>query len=345
MEDGLAMRGLAKAAQARKRATQLMYYALDFSPRYALLQMRCTIDSQRAIRNGWVGFTREVHARKDIWVQHFLRREFSDLIDDWKKREESDPNLPLNWSQTAPIWILWLQGKHAIPPHVAAKVRTVRQHAGRHPVQVVDRADLRHLVNIPDDIYKKYDSGIISHAFFSDIARIWLLTQHGGLWLDSSVVLVSEIPEEVWLSPYWTAKEIDPRFPLEPVCVDICHWQGYMLASQPQGLLVSFIREFLLQYLRRYNRPIDYLLLNHVAKVARECLPAISKQYEDIPPNNQLCELLGPELEKGTPSSKDLRSLYLESNTFFYKLSNHVKYPLKSPSGTPTLAADVLSAP
>lgn len=72
-----------------RRLEMIRYYARSISPVYAALQVRCTIDSQWAIRTG-APFHRSVYARKDQWVQRFLRSEFAPLIERWAGGQTSD---------------------------------------------------------------------------------------------------------------------------------------------------------------------------------------------------------------------------------------------------------------
>ena len=47
--------------------------------------------------------------------------------------------------------------------------------------------NIKDYINLPDHIMKKYFEGKISRTHFSDILRVAILAQYGGLWLDSTV--------------------------------------------------------------------------------------------------------------------------------------------------------------
>lgn len=47
-------------------------------------------------------------------------------------------------------------------------------------------------VNMPDYIIRKQQSGEIDLTHFSDILRMMLLAQHGGIWMDSTLLIPSK---------------------------------------------------------------------------------------------------------------------------------------------------------
>lgn len=324
-----------------RRMEMLHYYAKAISPRYAALQALCTFDSQRAIRTGQP-FCRSVYARKDQWVQKFLRREFAPLIERWANMVGTSRH-ELFHDAHGPIWVLWLQGEERLPELARACIARMRSFSAGHPVCVVDRASLRDLVEIPPSFYERFDKGQISAAAFSDISRVWLLARYGGVWLDSSVLMTQPLPSAVWESRSWSGKGLEPSR-LEPVCIDITEWQGYFWRSGPGDQLVPFIREFFEEYLDRYERFVDYLLLNHVAKIGRELIPSIAREHATVPLNNPLCQVLGGAMENGIANSQDLRARFVDGDSFLYKLSNRAFYPNRDPQGRSTLAAELLGS-
>lgn len=319
-----------------RRLGMIGYYAREISPAYAALQVACTIDSQRALRTK-SSFYRPIYAAKDRWVQKFLRREFSPLVRRWANGSPGGGTRVIEGPE--PIWVLWLQGEANAPAVARKRISQMRKFANGHPVRVVDLTMLRELVDIPDSYYDKFERGLITPAGFSDIARVWLLSTYGGLWLDSSVYLARPIPDVVWAAPTWRGKRLE-MFPYEPVCIDICEWQGYFWRSGPEDQLTLFVREFFEEYLERYERFLDYLLLNHIVKIGRELVPAIKRQYDAVPENNTLCEKLGPLLESGMQSSGEIHARFVDGESFAYKLSNRAYYPIHDRRGRKAVAAD-----
>lgn len=92
------------------------------------------------------------------------------------------------------IWQYWAQGYDNVPEIVKMCLDSVDKYAGDYTVIRLSDANLCEYLEIPDYIVSKRDA--YSHAFFSDLLRVMLLSSYGGLWLDATVMLSSPIPGE-----------------------------------------------------------------------------------------------------------------------------------------------------
>ncbi len=319
---------------------EVIYIARTMSVWGALLQVACIADAQfAACRHRQ--YSQRIHDAKNAWVQGFLRRRFATFIAEWEP-EVSGARATDVEVNAAPIWVCWLQGEGNAPKRVVNLIENVKRHAGGHPVNVVDSESILSLVDVPEVVVEGFRNGDLRVQTFSDVARVWLLQKYGGVWLDASILLVRPIPEEVFQVDMWTAKNIQLDFPSAPGLVDIAVWQSYLVGSRRGGVAISFMRDFLAEYCGRYSGMIDYVLFNHVAKVARDCIPSIGDLADEVPSNNRLCESLSQYLLHGGVASDEARRMYLEGDDFFYKLSWREQYPLVGPDGTPTFAGEYL---
>lgn len=91
---------------------------------------------------------------------------------------------------------LWLQGEEKAPELVRACFRSMRRHLKQELV-VLDEKTLFDWIQLPDYIVRKWRSGKISHAAFSDICRVELLYRHGGLWLDATDYVTGPVPDNI----------------------------------------------------------------------------------------------------------------------------------------------------
>lgn len=324
----------------RRAVEELSYIACNVSLPVAFLQFACLVDSLIAGFRG-SGFSQKVHSAKNGAVQKFLRTEFSGVINEWSE-ESVVEDLCAYDASVAPIWICWLQGEENAPMRVRSLIARVRSLAGGHPVNVVDREEIESLVDLPEAVLDGLESGRLRPQTFADVARVWLLAKYGGIWLDASILLVKPIPERVFEEDMWTAKGIELCFPSAPGLVDIALWQSYFIGSRRSGVTVSFMYDFMTEYFSRYSGMIDYLLINHVAKIARDCVPAIAVLFDEVPQNNELCESLCQYMLNEGIASEETRRLYLEGDTFFYKLSWRADYSSVTSDGLPTFAGTYL---
>ena len=99
------------------------------------------------------------------------------------------------------IWICWLQGRNNAPEIVKKCIDSVERYGDGYEVLVLSAETVFDFVSLPEQIIRKYQSGKIAFTHFSDILRTALLVQHGGIWIDSTVLLTDSIPEVISEQP------------------------------------------------------------------------------------------------------------------------------------------------
>ena len=93
------------------------------------------------------------------------------------------------------IWILWLQGFAAAPPLVQKCLESWKRHHPAWNVVELDQASLGTSLNLPAII----DIGRpdVTPQALSDIVRINLLAEHGGVWVDATCFCCR--PLDTWI--------------------------------------------------------------------------------------------------------------------------------------------------
>lgn len=91
---------------------------------------------------------------------------------------------------------IWFQGEEQAPPLVKACFRSMRRHLSQELV-VLDEKTLFDWITLPQFVVDKWKEGRIPHTQFSDICRIQLLYQHGGLWFDATDYVTSTVPRYI----------------------------------------------------------------------------------------------------------------------------------------------------
>lgn len=86
------------------------------------------------------------------------------------------------------VWSCWLQGWENAPDIAKACLASLKR--GLKGVEIVELDGENYIqwVTLPEYIVEKYKKGYIPHAMFSDMLRLQLLAQHGGVWIDSTVL-------------------------------------------------------------------------------------------------------------------------------------------------------------
>ena len=95
------------------------------------------------------------------------------------------------------VWVCWLQGYDKAPHIVKRCIDSIRQHSRGLDTVVIDNTNIHDYITIPRHISEKYEKGIIPNAHYSDYIRVSLLALHGGIWIDSTVLLTDSLPDRI----------------------------------------------------------------------------------------------------------------------------------------------------
>ena len=148
-----------------------------------------------------------------------------------------------------PVWVFWYQGVEEMPE----LVKGCYQHLVRNNrnVILITKLNFREYCSIPDYILGRVERGEISFTHFSDILRVSLLAEHGGLWLDSTCWVANTISDEVYAMELFT-----PRTKGVP---DLPFWSNSRWCTWCTGTnrknnpLFVFVRDLLYIFLRRIS--------------------------------------------------------------------------------------------
>lgn len=221
--------------------------------------------------------------RKHETVLKYLENRFGDFF------ESYDYDAPLPSSDPAlerKIWMCWWQGEENAPGIVRACIDSVRRNAGGHEVIVITDENLSDYVHIPDWVLQKVHAGIMSRTNLSDLLRLSLLAEHGGMWLDATFFCAGSLGEYMDL-PIWSIKRPDYLH----ASVACGMFAGYSLAcKEDQRHPFVVARDFFLEYWRNSERLIDYLLVDYLIVLAQHHDPSVAAAFASIEPNNPRCD-------------------------------------------------------
>lgn len=83
--------------------------------------------------------------------------------------------------------------------------------------------------------------------------------------------------------------------------------------------LFSFTRDCLLEYWKKCDKAVDYLMMDYIFELAYQNIPCVKEMIDSVPDNNLLRNELINKLAEPYDAEKFKR--YTEGDTFLYKLS------------------------
>lgn len=172
------------------------------------------------------------------------------------------------------LWTCWLQGEDQAPLLVQRCWQSMRKHAEGRKLIILTQETIPQYVDVPDYIEKKHQEGIIPHAHYTDIVRLLLLIKYGGVWIDSTIMMLGKLPEYItdsslfcFHSDGWGHIELANNF----------------LASHKNHPLLCGMRDILFSYWRKENRLVSYSLFHLCWSIVIHLNPENERLWMEVP--------------------------------------------------------------
>ena len=162
-----------------------------------------------------------------------------------------------------------------------------------------------------------------------------MLSHYGGLWIDSTIVVTADIPDEIFEYNYYVVRHEDNFYSHE---VNRGRWMTYLQGGKKKNLLCSFCRDFLIDYWKKENLVIDYMLMDYVVEIAYQEFPECKNLLDSVPLNNPEIKNLRPLLNLPFDPKKFAS---IKSSTMFFKITYKHKFQ-KHISGVQTFYGHII---
>jgi len=96
------------------------------------------------------------------------------------------------------IWQFWDNpAGRTTPEIVKSSLESVNKFKGDFDLKVLNNATFVDYSDLPGYVLDKFKKGQIDYAHFSDLLRLNLLKNHGGIWLDATAYMTNFVPEYI----------------------------------------------------------------------------------------------------------------------------------------------------
>jgi hypothetical protein len=210
------------------------------------------------------------------------------------------------------IWYFWWDGRNKLPDVCSHCLKSIELNCGKENIIFIDKNNYRDFVKIDDDIEKKFKVGIIPIQQFSDVLRVELLKTYGGLWLDATMFIISNLETEL-NSRFFTLKRGTTT-----IFVSNGRWSISCIGSEKAHPLFMFLSDAFKRYYNRYDELIDYFLMDYLVEIAYEHIPIVSADLNSVAENNPDVYFLQKNFEKKFDSTEFKKIM---SKTKIFKLN------------------------
>ena len=205
-------------------------------------------------------------------TQNKLCRKYNNVLEqfDGNYKEKSH-------TRSKKIWIFWWQGIENAPEIVQICYNSVKENLADWEIILVTEKNYSEYANFPSYIIQKLQKGQITLTHFSDLLRLELLINHGGLWLDSTVLCTSaSIPISIINSDLFVYQILKPG--ADGHATIMSSWCMY---AKTNNKILMATRELLYEYWKKRTSLVDYFLLHQFFSIVCEHYPEEAKK---IPP-------------------------------------------------------------
>ena len=172
------------------------------------------------------------------------------------------------------IWTCWFQGREAAPRLVESCLRSWEQNNPGWELRCLDATSIQRYVAIAEHVDLARQS--ITAASFSDILRILLLHEYGGVWVDAT--LFCNRPLDDWLPEvngegFFAFADPAPGRPLS----------SWFLSAAPGNYLVSVWCRHVVDYWSGRAASTDYFWFHHLFRDLCARDPAAAEAWSRVP--------------------------------------------------------------
>ena len=287
-----------------------------------------------------------MHKHRAILI--YLRNRYAGLLNNYLKNSES-MHSTIEYNST--IWVCWWDGEGTMPPLVKSCYNSIIKHSSNHPVMLITKENYKNYISIPEYIIEKVSLGIMSLTHFSNILRVNLLYDYGGIWMDITILALKDISLEGF--SFFTLKAlaktasvtlntfegISSTHPFH-ICKEtpVSRWSGFLLGGTKSSPFFSYLRDILYAYWKDHNDQIDYLLFDYTIALGYDNIPSMKKLIDNVPCSKIDKYLLERNLNKEF-SKEDFRKYSLET---FNKLTWKKKFITHTLAGKLTVYGHIL---
>ena len=209
---------------------------------------------------------------KGNWAKFYLRKYVK------KGCTKPTPQFPPSRGREVPIiWQYWESPDGSIPPLVQACLNSVEKYRGKCKRIMLTPQNVKDYVDIPQTFWDLKEKGKIKTAFFSDILRTCLLTQHGGLWIDSTVLLTEELPSYITDADLFVFQN-DLKIDLDGL-----NMASYFISAKKDNKILKETLEALIQYWKENNFLVNYFTFLHTFTMVTQASGENRELFKKVP--------------------------------------------------------------
>lgn len=182
---------------------------------------------------------------------------------------------------TNKVWVCWLQGMENAPELVQKCYKSLEKNLAAHEIILITSENMMDYVQFPEYIMEKWKKGIITHTHLTDLLRLELLIQYGGMWVDATVLCTQKcenIPDYYFDSDLFFYQCLKPG--KDGHASYISSW---LISAKSNNKILMATRHLCYEYWKEHNELLDYFLFHYFLSIVLDYYP---KDWARIVPSD-----------------------------------------------------------
>lgn len=211
-----------------------------------------------------------------------LKKKYSKTLEQFKK--SWDENVP--HVNSGKIWVCWLQGIENAPELVRKCFYSLKENMPDREIILITEDNINDYVHFPDYIIEKWKKGKITYTHITDLLRLELLINYGGIWIDSTVFCSgSNIPKFMLDSDLFFYQCLKPGRDGHSNYIS-----SWFISAKSNNKILCATKELCYEYWKKNNMMWDYFLLHDFISIVLDEYPDEWKKI--IPRDNSTPHIL-----------------------------------------------------
>lgn len=183
------------------------------------------------------------------------------------------------------IWFFWWQGQDKLTDLSRKCYESILKNRGKRDVIFISKVNIKKYATLPNYVYEKVDKGQITLTHLSDLLRFNLLSNYGGLWMDATLYVTSNL-DNIDTEQLFTCSGYEDKTDFN---VSQGRWTGFLIGGPSHLDIFEFMNGFFKEYWKYNDKLVDYFLIDYALNYAlsqnMSNFSEITKIYSKFEPN------------------------------------------------------------
>ena len=230
---------------------------------------------------------------KAKWAKYNLQKYVDYATNNLKNtNDEENPKI---------IWQYWHQGEDKAPTIVKKCLETIKKYYPDYQINVLSYETIKDYIQLPERFYWLLKNDKISVAHFSDILRLNLLSQYGGMWIDATIYATGKLDDKILNSNFFMFQKnpkIDPS-----QNNNSC----YFVKANKGNIFLEAIKLAFEKYLSENDFIMNYFTFEHLVTMLSNSTEELTEIWNKMPCiyTNDICAIQDKKFNKIDKSDFD----------------------------------------